>query len=142
KRDSELDDIARNRMSTVYMPGQKIPMLPDTLIEACSLEAQKAKPALSLYALVNTQTGELLETETQLEQIVVQENLCHDQLCDQVTEDALNTPQQPLPYADWLRPLWAYAGHLRAQREAHRGRPENNQRVDYSFALDGPPDDP
>lgn len=142
QRGSELDEIARARMSTVYMPGQKIPMLPEALIEQCSLDAQTAKPALSLYATVNIESGELLETETRLEQIIVQENLRSDELSDLVTEEALNDASQTLPYAEWLRPLWAYACHLGQEREAHRGRPENNLRTEYTFTLEGPPDDP
>ena len=41
----------------------------------------------------------------------------------------------------WLRPLWKLAQALSAQRENVRGKPENNSRVEYSFYLDGNPDD-
>src|SRR5690606_12551043 len=80
--------------------------------------------------------------ETRLERIQVRENLRHDKLDAVVTEEALNNPSIPLPYGEWLRPLWQLAGHLSAQREQVRGKPENNNRVEYSFALDGPHDDP
>src|SRR3546814_14224672 len=42
-RDSDIDKIARARMSTVYAPGQKIPMLPDELIQAFSLDAGQSR---------------------------------------------------------------------------------------------------
>ncbi len=141
-RGSDLDKLARTRMSTVYIPGLKIPMLPNELIDAFSLDAGKPKPALSLYVTANLATGELLSTETRIERIQVRENLRHNLLDEFVTDEALADPQSDLPYAEWLRPLWAYAQHLSKQREEVRGKPENNNRVEYSFVLDGPYDDP
>lgn len=141
-RDSDLDDIARNRMSTVYMPGQKIPMLPDEVVHAFSLDAGIARPALSLYADFNLKTGELLDSETRVERIAVRENLRHNMLDEHVTEEALADPGIDMPYGHWLRPLWAIARHLSAQRDEVRGKTETNTRVEYSFYLDGPPDDP
>lgn len=141
-RGNELDKLARARMSTVYIPGLKIPMLPDELIATFSLDAGQPKPALSLYVTANLATGELVSSETRLERIQVRENLRHNTLDELVTEEALADPQSELPYAEWLRPLWAFALHLSAQREQIRGKPENNNRVEYSFVLDGPYDDP
>ncbi|MFJ1299727.1 ribonuclease catalytic domain-containing protein [Pseudomonadota bacterium AL_CKDN230030165-1A_HGKHYDSX7] len=141
-RDSELDKLARARLSTVYMPGDKIPMQPDSVIQAFSLDAGREVPALSLYVTADLATGEITATDTRLERIVVRENLRHNMLDTEVTEAALNDPDAPLPYGHWLRPLWRLAQHLTAQREAVRGKPENNSRVEYSFYLDGNPDDP
>ncbi|PLC50429.1 ribonuclease II [Pollutimonas subterranea] len=141
-RGSDVDKLARTRMSTVYIPGLKIPMLPNELIDAFSLDAGKPKPALSLYVTANLTTGELLSSETRLERIQVRENLRHNLLDEFVTDEALADPESDLPYAEWLRPLWAYAQLLSAQREQVRGKPENNNRVEYSFVLDGPYDDP
>jgi len=142
ERGGELDDMARARMSTVYAPGQKIPMLPDEIIQAFSLDAGQARPALSLYVRASLENGAVASTETRLERIQVRENLRHNHLDEHVTEAALNDPAAALPYGDWLRPLWRLAGHLAAAREQVRGKPENNNRVDYSFYLDGAPDDP
>ncbi len=141
-RGNELDKLARARMSTVYTPGQKIPMLPDELICAFSLDAGLPRPALSLYVTANLATGELISSETRLERIQVRENLRHNQLDEQVSEEALADPRSDLPYGEWLRPLWGLALHLSGQRDQMRGKPENNNRVEYSFVLDGPPDDP
>ncbi len=141
-RGSDFDSLARTRMSTVYIPGLKIPMLPNELIDAFSLDAGKPRPALSLYVTANLATGEQLSSETRLERIQVKENLRHNLLDEFVTDEALADPESDLPYAEWLRPLWAYAQHLSAQRELVRGKPENNNRVEYSFVLDGPYDDP
>jgi len=137
-----LDELARGRMATVYMPGEKIPMLPDALIQQFSLDAGRAQPALSLYLTANLKTGEILATETRLERLAVKENLRLHQLENEATEAALNDPAQSLNYADWLRPLWQLTQHLSAQRDAVRGKPELNNRTEYNIYLDGAADDP
>lgn len=141
-RDEPLDQLARARMSTVYMPGEKIPMQPDELIEAFSLDAGRAVPALSLYTTVDTTTGDVTDAETRVEQITVVENLRHPLLESQVSEGALEDPTQDIPYADLLRPLWRGAKALLRVRETARGKPELNNRVEYSFYVDGDPTNP
>jgi len=141
-RGNDLDTLARARMSTVYMPGAKIPMLPEAIISAYSLDAGRAVPALSLYVTADLDTGEILETETRLERITVRENLRHNDLDALVTEEALADPAAALPYGDWLRPLWRLAQALTRKRDEVRGKPESNTRVEYSFYLDGNYDDP
>ncbi|GAA4330005.1 RNB domain-containing ribonuclease [Pigmentiphaga soli] len=141
-RDSPLDALARTRMSTVYMPGAKIPMQPDEVIAAFSLDAGRPVPAVSLYVTADPATGAVAASETRLERIVVRENLRHNLLDDLVTEEALDDPAAELPHGALLRPLWRLAKGLAAAREAVRGKPENNNRIDYSFYVDGDPDRP
>lgn len=142
KPGSEADKAARKHMSTVYVPGTKIPMQADNIIEAFSLDEGQAKPALSLYTKVNLETGEILESDTRVDQIVVKKNLRLEELEGQVTEEALNNADAELPYAEFFRPLWQMAQHLGARREEIRGKPEENNRFDFNFSLDGAPDDP
>jgi len=142
ERDGEIDRMAHARMSTVYIPGYKIPMLPNELISAFSLDAGKERPVVSLYIDANLNTGETLATETRLERITVAENLRHDLLDAAITVEALSDPEADVPYGPWVRPLWRYAQHLSAQRDVVRGKVENNTRVEYSFVLEGPHDDP
>lgn len=141
-RGSVFDDMARSRMSTVYMPGDKIPMLPRELIGAFSLDEGQWRPALSLYVTGRLGNGEILATETRLERIRVAANLRHDHIGEDITEAALADPDAPLPHAHWLRPLWQFAQQLCTVRDQARGKPENNDRIEYSFELEGPADDP
>jgi len=141
-RGSELDQLARGRMSTVYMPGDKIPMQPEALIQAYSLDAGRAVPALSLYVTADPASGEISASETRIERVSVRQNLRHGELDDLVTESALADPAAELPLAGWLRPLWRLAQALSARRDTVRGKPEGSSRVEYSFYLDGDPDDP
>ncbi|MGB3706528.1 ribonuclease catalytic domain-containing protein [Castellaniella sp.] len=140
-RGGALDEQARARMSTVYMPGDKIPMLSPELIAAFSLDEGQWRPALSLYVTGRLEDGEVLDTETRLERIRVTANLRHGQI-GEVTEAALEDPAAPLPHGPWLRPLWQFAQALCAVRDRTRGKPENNDRIEYGFEIDGPPDDP
>jgi len=140
-RGSTLDELARARMSTVYMPGDKIPMLAPGLIAAFSLDEGQWRPALSLYVTGRLADGEILDTETRLERIRVTANLRHGQI-GEVTEAILADPAAPLQYGHWMRPLWQFAQALCAVRDRARGKPENNDRIEYGFEIDGPPDDP
>ena len=59
-RDSDGDKIAAQRLSTVYMPGAKITMLPDSVVQAFTLEADRVCPALSMYNEVDAETLAIL----------------------------------------------------------------------------------
>lgn len=142
ERDNALDEIARKRLSTLYTPGQKVPMLPTTVIEQFSLDAGLERPSLSLYVDVDLEKGEILHSETRLERIVVKENLRQHNLDPVITVEDLENPDSNIPYGDWLRPLWAVTQFFAKQREEVRGRPEFNNRVEYGFELEGPADDP
>ena len=140
-----LDQLGRSRLSTVYMPGYKITMLPDEVVQIYTLDEGRANPAVSLYVTVNEATLEITGTETRLERVPVVANLRHDQLDHIVTEAWLtdpsiqieNTPQRLLDVRDQLSFLHRLAKSLKAQREVVRGKPENFNRPDYNFRLVG-----
>ena len=44
-----IDALARQRLSTVYMPGYKITMLPESIVRHYTLEAGAPRAALSFY---------------------------------------------------------------------------------------------
>ncbi|WP_269901250.1 ribonuclease catalytic domain-containing protein [Paenalcaligenes faecalis] len=142
QRDNELDQLARKRLSTLYTPGQKVPMLPEAVIRQFSLDEGLSRPAISLYVDIDLEKAEILQSQTRLERIVVKENLRQHKLDPLVTQEALDNPDSDIPYAHWIRPLWAVTQYLAKQRELVRGRPENNNRVEFLFDLDGAADDP
>jgi exoribonuclease II len=136
--DSPIDKVARERLSTVYMPGWKITMLPDEVVQAYTLAAGRACPAMSLYVTLDEASLEVRGSETRLELVPIAANLRHDQLDASVTEAAL-TGEAPADYAFAAELAFAFrlAKSLKAQREVVRGKPETFNRPDYNFKLDG-----
>ncbi|MFT4265951.1 MAG: RNB domain-containing ribonuclease [Xenophilus sp.] len=145
-----LDQVARSRLSTVYMPGHKITMLPDAVVQAYTLLDGGDRPAVSLYARFDEATLELQGAETRLERVPIVANLRHDQLDGVIDErwlDLAAAPAEPGPTAAWalrapLAFLWRLARHLKSGREAVRGKPENFSRPDYTFRLVGSEGEP
>ncbi len=134
--ESPLDRIARERLSTVYMPGHKLTMLPDDVVQAYTLQAGRDCPAVSLYLTIDEASLAVTASETRLEQVPIAANLRHDELEGTVTDASL-TGAAPADYAFAPELAFAYrlARHLKAQRELARGKPENFNRPDYSFRL-------
>jgi len=140
KRDDALDALARQRMSTVYMPGEKITMLPDVLVEAFTLDEGKNCPALSLYATLNPVDWSVISTETRAEIVPISANLRHNDLDALVTEEALANNSGEYPHKDDITLLWQWVQVLEqgrmAKRESFGLRPEQNNRVDFNFYVD------
>ncbi len=136
--DSPLDKLARERLSTVYMPGWKLTMLPDEVVQAYTLTAGQACPAVSMYVTIDEATLEVKASETKLERVAIVSNLRHDQLDEVITEASL-TGAAPAAYEHAAELAFAFrlAQHLKAQREVVRGKPETFNRPDYTFRLAG-----
>jgi exoribonuclease-2 len=143
---SAIDQLGRSRLSTVYMPGYKITMLPDSVVQAYTLIEGRACPAVSLYVTFSEDTLEVQHTETRLERVNILANLRHDQLDQTITREWLEADQVDTP-ADLpvdratLAFFWRLAQTLKARREVVRGKPETFNRPDYSFKLDRPSND-
>ena len=143
--DSAIDQLGRTRLSTVYMPGYKITMLPDDVVQTYTLQEGRDCPAVSLYARFDEATLTLQHTETRVERVPIAANLRHDQLDSIVTEAWLQDPSvtHPAGTAEPAMPraqlafLFRLAQHLKAQREVVRGKPETFNRPDYNFRLVG-----
>jgi exoribonuclease-2 len=110
------------------MPGRKITMLPDAVLDAFSLTAGIERPALSLY-VETTPAGEPVSQRSRIDSIVVQANLRLDQI-DASFANPLPTPGEPATTSA-LRALWRLAQVL----SARRGKTDP-QRIDYSFYVD------
>ena len=70
---SEIDKVASQRLSTVYMPGWKLTMLPDVVVEAYTLVEGRDCPAVSLYVTLDEATLEVRGHETKLERVPIVE---------------------------------------------------------------------
>ena len=142
---SPVDLLGRHRLSTVYMPGYKITMLPDDVVQNYTLMEGRDCPAVSLYVTLDEATLEVQSSETKLERVHIGANLRHDQLDAIVTTDWLENPDfsheidpQPLlNKREKLSFLYRLAKDLKAKREVVRGKPENFNRPDYNFKLLG-----
>ncbi len=139
-----VDQVARQRLSTVYMPGYKLTMLPDDVVQAYTLQEGRDCPAVSLYVRFDEATLVVQASETRLERVPIAHNLRHDQLDALVTEDWLQQPasdEKGLEPASRLREplsfLYRLAVHLKGLRELVRGKPETFNRPDYNFRLAG-----
>ncbi|MEO7952997.1 MAG: RNB domain-containing ribonuclease [Polaromonas sp.] len=139
---SDVDRVGRARMSTVYMPGYKLTMLPDDVVEAYTLQEGRNCPALSLYLTLDEATLEITDSVTRLEQVPIVSNLRHDALDSTFNEAffeaAQTSPPVDVPWGIELTFLHKLARHLKARREIVRGKPENFNRPDYNFKLDNP----
>jgi exoribonuclease II len=140
---SDIDKVARARLSTVYMPGNKITMLPDAAVQNYTLAEGNNCQAVSLYVTFDESSFEILATESKLELVPIIANLRHDILENTVTEEWLSStlkrsinglqPAYLLP--ETLSYLYKLAINLKQKREIVRGKPETFNRPDYSFKL-------
>ena len=150
---SPIDALGRARLSTVYMPGYKLTMLPDAVVQNYTLQEGRNCPAVSLYVTLNEATLQISESVTRLELVPIASNLRHDVLDSTFTEaffaaaqsvtSELTAPENIAAAAriDWAAELiflHRLAKHLKAGREVARGKPENFNRPDYNFKLDNP----
>ena len=127
-RGTPLDAIARQRLSTVYMPGHKLTMLPAAVVDAFTLAEHREPPALSLY--VETDAGGApLRHRTALERVPIAANLRHDTLTESFADDAPAGAEGR--WTAELRALWQLATRLAELR----GKPDV-ARIDYNFDVD------
>lgn len=140
QRNDALDLMARARMSTVYMPGDKITMLPDALVDIYTLGEGQTRPAVSLYVTVNTLDWQILSSETKVEAIPMSANLRHNLLDELVTEENLANDAGEYQHKADIAILWKWAQVLEAgrmrKREEFGLKAEQNNRVDFNFYVE------
>ncbi len=127
-----LDSIALKRLSTVYMPGNKITMLPEAAIHPFSLHAGEWRPALSLYLEIAPDLS-IVSSASRLEALKIADNLRHDALEPYFNEENWQTPND--------HPYWAHLNllhRLAESLEQARGKYDPNRapQVDYSFYVE------
>ncbi|WP_417068440.1 ribonuclease catalytic domain-containing protein [Niveibacterium terrae] len=127
-----LDAVARRRLSTVYMPGDKITMLPDGVVSRYTLQEGRESAALSLYVDLNRDYV-IVGHESRLEMVPVAANLRHHDIEPWFNEQTLTAELPEQPWRDELKLLWEFATVL----EAGRGKPSANQNAyDFNFYVD------
>ncbi|HRP95857.1 MAG TPA: RNB domain-containing ribonuclease [Rhodocyclaceae bacterium] len=131
-RGSALDAIARRRLSTVYMPGNKITMLPDEVVERFTLAAGRECPAVSLYLDLSPALA-IVGHDSRVERVPIVANLRHHDVEPLFNEHTLLHGGADFEWKRELTLLWDLATVL----EAGRGKASANQnQVDYNFYVD------
>ena len=129
---SELDALARARLSTAYMPGFKVTMLPEDVIARYSLDAGKERAAVSLYVNVSAADLAVRGHHSRVERVRVAANLRHGEIAALDAAFEAGT-RAGMPHEEELRTLWQFAEAL----ERRRGKPSVNAAVlDYSFRIE------
>ena len=149
-KDDGFGKLARRRLSTVYVPGWKITMLPPEAVQALTLLEGRATPAVSLYVDIDENTLEVKKPRTLLERVPVAANLRLEHLAgisdawlrgEAAPEAPAISEENGLARVPLVREklafLWRLAQHLKTGREKVRGRAEQF-RADYSFRLEKP----
>jgi exoribonuclease II len=129
--DSPLDIQVMQRLSTVYIPGNKITMMPEAAIRPFSLDEGEIKPSLSLYLHVDADFN-IVHRDTKVERIKIADNLRHDTLEPYFNENTLD--------ADSGHPYWEqclYLFQLAESLEKARGKydPTKPPQIDYNFYV-------
>ncbi|MDP2787288.1 MAG: RNB domain-containing ribonuclease [Pseudomonadota bacterium] len=136
---SDLDKLAATRLSTIYMPGDKITMLPGDLIEQYTLAENRDCPALSLYVEVGPDYA-IQSLSTKADSIRIAANLRHETLEPLFNEATIGEGGQPrgndYPFRRELEWLFGFAKQL----EIGRGKADQVQRHDYVFKVSGEKD--
>ncbi len=127
-----LDELALHRLSTVYMPGNKITMLPELAITPFSLKEGEWKPALSMYLDVAADLT-ISNRHSKVELVHVVDNLRHDTLEPYFNEDTL-AEDNGYPYWAKLSLLFNLAESLEKARGKHD--PNRPIQIDYNFYVE------
>lgn len=128
---SDLDLVARQRLSTVYMPCGKITMLPEALVDRYTLAENRDCPALSLYVEVGPDYA-IRSLYTQPDRVRIAANLRHETLEPLFNIDTIGAGTREYPFRRELEWLWGFVCHL----EAARGQVEQLGRVDYVIRVE------
>ena len=130
--ESTLDKAASSRLSTVYLPGNKITMLPDVTINHFTLAENRLCPVLSLYLDVSDDFT-VKSTESRIEKIKIAANLRHNSLEPYFNEATLSKGDFEHTFSKELSLLWKFACKMENQRG--KASDTNNDKIDYSCLL-------
>ncbi len=132
--DMALGALARSRLSTVYMPGRKLTMLPAQVVERFTLAAGRDCPALSLYLDIDADFA-IRAASSRIECVPVVANLRLHELEPVFNEDTLAAGLPDCPFREEFKVLWAFAGVLEAGRLAAKDV-QRQSGTEYTFRVD------
>lgn len=130
--ESMLDQVAATRLSTVYLPGNKITMLPNIAIDPFTLTENQLRPALSLYLDVSDDFT-VIGSRSRIEKIKIAANLRHHLLEQHFNETTLRKGNFEHAFSKELNLLWKFACKMENQRG--KANDTNSDKIDYSFAI-------
>ncbi len=132
-RESALEKLAADRLSTVYFPGNKITMLPDAAIQLATLAEGKTCAVVSIYATFAAESFALVSTRSAIEQVPIARNLRIHTLENYFHEVALETGVINGEFGAELLVLHRVARALGVRR----GKNENDaDKLDFNFDID------
>lgn len=131
---SPLDAVARERLSTVYMPSHKFTMLPGHAIERFSLAEGQSRPALSLYLDVRADDFAVEAHHTRVERVRIAANLRHQTVDELDAAFVAGESRDDIRFSRELYTLWKVALALERARGKPSAAPE---RSDYTFRVEG-----
>lgn len=126
------DKMAAERLSTVYLPGHKITMMPEAVIRHYTLEAGRICPVVSMYVDV-ADDFTVTAVRSCIEQVRVVDNLRNETLEACFNEKALAEERPDYPYSKELRAIWGFACKMEVLRG--KANDSNNERAEYSFSV-------
>ena len=131
--ESPLDEMAAQRLSTVYFPGNKITMLPENVINQYTLGEERLCPAVSMYLEV-ADDFTIISISSRIEQVRIAANLRHDALEKDFNEETLAKNNINCAFGHELKLLWNFACKMEFSRG--KANDSNNERIDYGFSLE------
>lgn len=130
--ESALDKLAATRLSTVYLPGSKITMLPDTIINHFTLIENRLRPSISLYLDVSDDFT-VISSSSKIENVKIVANLRHNQLEHYFNDTTLNQGKFDHPFSKELSLLWKFSCRMEQQRG--KSSDSNQDKIDYNFEI-------
>jgi exoribonuclease II len=130
--ESPIDAIAVERLSTVYFPGNKITMLPESAINQYSLHEGRDHPVLSMYVEVDPADYRVVSSISRAERVPIAANVRVDALEQAFNDDTLAQGLGEFAYKNEIVTLHRFALAL----EATRGKANNGvDKIDYNFDV-------
>tara|TARA_Y100001936_G_scaffold253636_1_gene319647 strand:- start:2691 stop:4550 length:1860 start_codon:yes stop_codon:yes gene_type:complete len=131
-KDSPLDKMAAHRLSTVYSPGNKITMLPETVINQYTLKEGQICPTISMYIEVADDLT-VISVNSYIERIKIKANLRYEEVELDFNEEKIARNKINCIFGHELKLLWNFACKMQDSRR--KANDENNEKIDHIFSI-------